>query len=908
MGISPDRWRQINELFEAAAALPPAARTGYLDQACGDDADLRRQVQRLLTHDERAGDFLRNPTRALPESTDAAAPLAAGLRIGAYRLVRQVAAGGMGSVWLAERADEQFQGRVAVKFLHSDLGTADILERFRQERQLLANLRHPNISRLLDGGVAPDGRPYLILEFIDGLPIDRFCDQRRLTIVQRIELFRTVCGAVQFAHQNLVVHRDMKPGNILVSADGVPTLLDFGIAKVLESGELAVERHVTQTGHRLMTPAYASPEQIRGEPITTASDIYSLGVVLYELLAGRAPYTPRDDSLTEFERAVCEQAPQPPSTAIVSAARGNAPADPVADADHVARRRATDVAGLRRRLRGDLDTIVLMALRKEPERRYATAEQLADDLGRYLRGLPVRARPDTIRYRGVKFVRRNRLAVALAAAIFVLLSTLTVVTQIQSARVAAQSMLAADRYALMQQVAEFQSALLGGIEPDAMGQTIRNELRRQVQAGLAQQWIRGPDGTLRRESPAEIAAALQRFDDALAPGNLTDVARRMLDASVLRPGLAAIERRFSNQPDVDAKLRYTIGSIYRSLALYDAGEPELRRALALQRKLYPQGHLDIAATENELGLLLQDEHRYVDAEPLFRDSLALRQRLLPADHVELARGLNNLGTLLLDRRDLESAEPLLRDALAMRRRLLGDEHAEVAQSLHNVSGLLALKRDFAAAEPLCREALRINRKVYGNESSSVAWSLNNLAGLLAEQGDFAGATPLAVEALAIRTQLFGTDHPITLVSINNLAGMYIKQGRFGEAEPLARQALTGWSRRRPAGDPSVAMARLVLAVVLDGEQRHPEAEQVVALGDWDALLASDGVPIDHKRRILKRLAEMYSAWRKPGVAARWQARLAEPRFAEQSSIATSRPDVRRDAPAAGPQTQPVATR
>lgn len=375
--IDTQRWRQIDELLQVALRLEPAQRATLLQQACARDATLRREVEALLAEAEDAGDFLATPavkfqTGFTPDQ-----------QFGPYRLVRELGRGGMGTVWLAERSDGEFQQRVALKLVKRGMDTDEVLRRFRYERQILARLEHPHIARLYDGGATPEGLPYLVMEYIEGLSLDEYCEQQCLTVHQRLALFQQVCAAVHFAHRNLVVHRDLKPGNILVTNKGQVKLLDFGIAKLLAPSADPAQDIYTQTGQRLLTPAYASPEQVKGDVITTASDVYALGALLYRLLAGVLPYRPDNSSAPALAQAICEQEPARPSQRVTQPT-------------------------LRRALAGELDAIVLKALRKEPEARYATIEQLAEDIERYLHGLPVRARAGSASYRALKFVKRQR--------------------------------------------------------------------------------------------------------------------------------------------------------------------------------------------------------------------------------------------------------------------------------------------------------------------------------------------------------------------------------------------------------------------------------------------------------------------------------------------------------------------
>jgi serine/threonine protein kinase len=400
MLMTRDAWHRIKDIAAEALDRPPEARRALIDARCSADEDLGREVESLLQSTAQAADLYELPALAIAgaeavERILETGQLLAGGRLGAYRIVRELGRGGMGTAYLAVRADEEYDKDVAIKLIKRGMDTEAILRRFRNERQILANLDHPNIARLLDGGTTPDGLPYFVMEYVEGLPLDVYCNAQGLGITDRLHIFRSVCAAVHYAHQHHIVHRDLKPTNILVTADGTPKLLDFGVAKMLNPLAASHTTEVTSLG-RAMTPEYASPEQIRGGPIGPATDVYSLGVLLFELLTGRHPYLLRGRTPADLERAICEDEPCKPSGVgleSVSSARDDSPVK------------------LRRRLAGDLDRIVLMALRKEPERRYVSVEQLSDDIRRHLEGLPVLARPARLAYRAAKFVRRNTVAV-----------------------------------------------------------------------------------------------------------------------------------------------------------------------------------------------------------------------------------------------------------------------------------------------------------------------------------------------------------------------------------------------------------------------------------------------------------------------------------------------------------------
>ncbi len=749
-----DRWRRIEEIFEEVEALPPAERDARLADLCSGDDALRREIASLLAAEAAAGEFLEQPPLPtdLSNIADIALPppSAVGRRVGPWRVEKKLGEGGMATVYLGERADGEFRQQVAIKVFGYGADRSDLLERFRSERQILASLEHPNIARLLDGGTTEDGLPYLVMEYIDGVPIDRYCDEQGLGIDARIDLFREVCSAVQFAHQNLVVHRDIKPSNILVTADGRPHLLDFGIAKLLEGSTLP-GADLTRTGQRLMTPHYASPEQVEGRVVTTASDVYALGVLLYVLLTGRLPYRLDPDRLGAVEQAVVEQQPEKPSTA----AGRSVPSGDAAPADTVQDRR------LARRLAGDLDNIVLMALRKEPQRRYGSVELLSEDLRRYRERMPVLARPLTLGYRTSKFVSRHRLGVGLAAGVFLLVLGLAVVMTVQAVRLARQ----------------------------------RDEIRRE------------------RDKAVEVARLLENIFSVTDPSEArgqTVTAREILDQ-----GVARVQTGLKDQPEVQAALATTIGKAYRGLGLNDRSLPLLERSLALRRQVYGNEHPEVAASLDALGTLAQARGDLDRAEALHRESLEMRRKLLGSNDPAVAESLNSLATDLATKAQYDDAEPLFREALAINRRRFGNDHEEVATNLGNLGFIEKQRGHPEEAEALYREALATMRRVFGPAHPNIATQLNNLAVLQTERGDIAGAEASYREALAVAHRVYGEEHAEIALQHNNLASLLVLRGDSKAAEPLLRRSLT--MRRKLLGPEheQVSMGLHNLARVLE---------------------------------------------------------------------------------------------
>lgn len=779
-GAGPGRWAEIERVLDAALDAPPSARRAVLDRLCGDDAALRREVESLLRRRPAIDGFLEGPPavasvgetgegrEAGPDPAGGPRPPAsvpAGSRIGAYRVLRRLARGGMGEVYLAERADGQFEKRVALKLLPSDLEAEGVARRFRDERQILAGLEHPSIARLLDGGVTDDGRPYLVMEYVEGEPIDRHCDRRRLPIRDRLDLFLQVAEAVRHAHRGLVIHRDLKPSNIHVTPEGRVKLLDFGIAKLLDEETGAAER-VTRTGRRWMTPEYAAPEQVEGGRVTTATDVHQLGVLLYRLLAGRLPYRAPGASTHRLERAILEADPERPSAAVTREGgtreaeppeAAPAPCGPATPAE-IARARSTRPAALSRTLRGDLDAIVLRALRKDPRERYPSARAMAEDVERHLRGEAVAARRGTVAYRARTFLRRHRWGVAAAAAFLVLLAGYAATVTVQSARV--------------------RAAL----------QEARVESRKSEQVA------------------AFLVGLFEASDPSATPGD-TVTARELLERGVERAG------ELDDQPEVQAQMLDEMGRAYQGLGRYDRAEPLLRRALALRRSAHGGDHLDVAKSLDNVATLLQRQGRYEEAEPLFRRALAVRRGHPDPAEANVDVGLNNLALLLKQKGERAAAEELYREALAMKRERFGRDSPETATALHNLASLLRESGDLAAAEPLLRRVLELRREALGAEHPRVAGSLSQLGRLLADRGDLAAAEPLVREALAMRRRLLGEDHPDVATSLHNLAGLLRKKGDLGEAEALAREVLDRDRAQLDAGHPYVASSLVNLARV-----------------------------------------------------------------------------------------------
>jgi serine/threonine-protein kinase len=863
---NPERWRLLEDLFQAACDLTATERTAFLDRACGGDASIRAEVESLLASADQTAGFIQQAV------SDAARNVAGGLpsrgkRIGPYELCSLIGQGGMGQVYLARRADNAYSQQVALKFIRADCAIdQEMLLRFRVERQILANLNHPNVARLLDGGVTPEGLPWLALEYVEGVPIDEYCRRSGLPLRARLELFLTVCSAIEYAHRNLVIHRDIKPANVLVTAEGVPKLLDFGIAKLLATDYVDSVR--TRASDRLMTPDYASPEQVRGEPVTTATDVYAMGVLLYEVLTGQRPFRLKTDNPLEIARAICEETPRSPS-----AARAAEP----------------DPAGVdSRRLKGDVDTIVLMAMRKEPERRYSSIGQLAADIRAYLAGYPVIARGDTWGYRSRTFIARHKAAVTSAVLVALALAGFAIAMGIL-ARSANRARLTA------QHQAQFLAGMFQSAAPEeSRGQTItaRTLLDRgaeridrelsnepEVRASLLEVIAEAYHGlgvfdrsqtlarqafALARQSQGAGSAEAAKSGELLAVLELDqlhyDQAERLL-----RELIATQQKAHKGEDPQTARLMAWLGECLSWADKDDAAIAVLRQTLAIDRKNGPDQGAD---TRNYLGDVLKRKGNFEEARQLFQESVEINRRTRPGS-ASYGVSLHNLATTLIDAGDFFGAERELREVLEIRRRVLGSQHPDLTGTLNNLGRVLLREGNWNAAEPYFKEALDIDLHTRGpnhpyrfvpmhsldlvleakgnfrearadlehifaimkNDNTADTMDASQIVSTLGwldfEQGDYAAAEQRARAAMEIRRKLGGNETPLFATSLMQVAMTRLFQRDTQSAESLLRQAVEFRRKRLQAGHPDIAAAEVWLGEALIVKKDLAQAEPIL---------------------------------------------------------------------------------
>ena len=786
-----DRWNRLSPLLDELLELPAPERLERLEGLGREDPRLRVVLEELIDAQGRGPEGTGEPFGAAPAAPPAAPGTDSrlGTVVGGYRLLARLGEGGMATVYRAVKAGATFEHPVAVKLVRRDRTSSAILERFRDEQRILASLNHPGIARLFDGGLTEDGQPFIVMELIEGLPLDGYCDERSLDIEARLELFCQVCDAIEYAHTNLVVHRDLKPSNILVTAEGTVKILDFGVAKLLAPEELPSAREdLTSLFGIPMTPAYAAPEQLAGGVVTTATDVYSLGLVLYELLTGKRAFPQPSSGSSPVARNRPTKDPRRPSRRFTSTGEeGPVPTTAASSPETVARRRSTTVPKLLRRLRGDLDVIVLKALRQEPERRYGSVQALREDLERHREQLPIRARPESWGYSLDRFIRRHRTAVAaglLAALLLISALAVAVAGWAAARREAATS----------ERIARFLVETFRAPDPTTFrpgGQISATELlhlgARRVREGF--------------DASPEVRARLNAAigESFLGIGEYEPAAGAVEESIRLWTGARGPEHPETlGAKNLKARIFTEMGRLDEAEALYDG----LMEALAER----PKERALTATVANDFGILLNQRRELPRAEGLFRKALDLHRQLQTVGTQEGLRVRNNLAVCRRAQGDLEEAEGLLRQVLGGLRENLQEPHADIASAVNNLARVVRARGDLEDAEDLYRQALRQRREVFGEYHPQTAQSYNNIGALRYFQGDYEGASEYLETAVRIWQDVFEGDHPRLCAALTNIGALRRKQGRFAESEEALRKAAEMETRLHGPRHPRVSKA------------------------------------------------------------------------------------------------------
>ncbi|MEE9431373.1 MAG: serine/threonine-protein kinase [Melioribacteraceae bacterium] len=754
-------WEKVTEFFEQAIMLKENERISFLKQKCGDNKELFEEVVSLLEADENIHSILEKKASEIINIEDNLNFV--GQNIGNYKLIEEIASGGMGTVFLAERSDGVFNQKVALKIIKPGLSTIPIIRRFQQERQILANLQHPNIARLFDGGVTEDRRPFFTMEYVDGIAIDKYCDEQKLTINERLKLFSKICDTVKYAHNNLVIHRDLKPSNILVKKDGNIKLLDFGISKVLSAEENTNDLPpLTQTEINLMTPEYSSPEQIKNNKVSVSTDVYSLGLILYKLLSGKAAHNFKTRTYIEYERVICEQTITKPSTILLKSEK-----DSEEDATLIiSENRKTQPKKLKKNISGDLDNICMMALRKDPERRYTSVEMFSNDISRYLNHLPIVASKESFFYSSKKFVVRNKKIVSMAAALFVIVNSLI-----------------------------FYYTFKLKTERDRA--TIEAKKSEQVTAFLEELFlVAGPD-----ESKGE-----------------TITARELLDRGALK-----ISKELNSQPEVKTNLLFAIGKTYQNLGLYKHAEE-----LFLESKIITKNQLknNKSYVESLLNLanLYRLDGKYELAKDLLLESVTLCKKKYAENYSLLGDVYLSLGGYFYEVGDYKQCEINYNKAENLYRKHFGDEDVKVADAMFEKAHLEYEKGNLEKAEEVYTEVLKVYLSIYSKESTDVATVQNALAQVFRHMGNYKKSSDFYEKSIRTRKKLLGKNHPDVALSLNHFSRLYYFQEMYDKAEPLVRESLKIRKELFDENHPEVIASKSSLAGVLAKKKKYKEAE------------------------------------------------------------------------------------
>lgn len=857
--VHRDRWHEINPLLDELLDLKPGSRGAYLDRVRKQDPELAEELGALLDAEENATSIFADPLE--PATIAGAGEIRRsdrrlGTTVAGYHLVKRLGEGGMATVYLAEKPNTDFEHRVAIKLLKTDTPGDALMMRFQDEQRILAALNHPNIARFFDGGLTDDHQPYIVMEWIDGTPINRYCDEQKLSLDDRLELFETVCNAVEHAHHNLIVHRDLKPSNILVTDDGTVKLLDFGVAKLLDPEADGIHEPGTLTSlyGAPMTPEYAAPEQFTGEAITTAADVWALGIVLFHLLTGERPFDTQARLPHQIAASVLGSEPPRPSTVV---RKGQAQTTTHTD-DRLAEVRATTPHRLRQRLKGDLDTIVLTALRKDPDRRYSSVERFREDVSRHRRHLPINARSESWPYLASRFLRRNWGRAALGAGVFVLLVAalgIALTQRHQARRDAAVAARVSDFLVELFRTPDPKYGQEGSITAlDLLEEGARRidselgdepELHAQMLMVIGDSFISLGDYDRAFELVQRSESTWRRLqgsagDEALASrctvASIHRLKGELDEAEALYRELLQTSQARTTKPEVAA----TIASDYGVL-LVERGSPEdavnlYEAALGQHRRGGSLGGQDAIRTRNNLAMAYRLLGRLDDAEAGLREVLAMQRGLYEEPHTDIANTLNNLAAVRRRQGNLDDAERLYRNALDQRRTIHGELHPDVAQSINNIGSILYYREDIDGAAEHFHRAYELWREFFDGDHPRVADALTNLGSIRRRQGRFESAIEHHQESAEMQARLHGAESRPHGLALHRFGTTLAGAGHPAEARTALRKAYRILLAELGAQHPRSVSAAIALAEV---EAELGGRDNALALLDSTAVAVAD---------------------------------------------------------------------
>ncbi len=772
--MDQQQWKKINRIVDTALDLSKKEQSIYIQEECKGNKQLKRQVTELIASIEQSDtenflgdtdDYPLHLAREISEQeTEKHTSSLLGTTIGKYKLIDLIGHGGMGSVFLAERSDEAYEKKVAVKILRRGMDTPSNIARFKRERNILANLEHPNIARLLDGGLTEEGMPYLVMEYVNGTPLLQYCDKNKLSIEKRLALFEQVCSAVQHAHQNTIIHRDLKPSNILVDTKGEVKVLDFGIAKLMDPDEDGATFQ-TRTGARMLTLGYAAPEQLESQPITTATDSYVLGILLFELLAGVHPFDMDDKKLVEIEEQIREEQPKAPSETFSELSSQKQ--------QQIGETRNISPNALISTIKGDLDAIVLKALRKEPDHRYSSAEQLLEDINRRKTDLPIIAREDTFRYNASKFIKRHKTRLSAAAGFLLFIIGFTAFYTLQITQERNKAQLEAQK---AQEVSKFLTDMFRASNP---------YYNPQDTVTAATFLKRGEERIDQLENQPEVQAQLLEV-----MGRAYTEIGRFEKASPLLQKSLRLRKTYQGTTSIAYSQSLDALVVFQRLrGNFAEAESLTRESISIIRNNPPKNETLLSNGLNELGLILDQRGKYQEADSVYKAVLQIQQRLYEPSHPKLAHTYNNRAGVLRKQGQYEKAEGLYRKALTIWKKKKGDIHPSTAMGYHDLALVLNQQGQLEKADSLYHKGLEIDKQLYKPPNRQIAQSYNNIGIFYGQQGRYQDSKPYLTKAVAMRRKLFSEFHPKLAESLNNLGRLYIELENYEKAHPYLEEAL-----------------------------------------------------------------------------------------------------------------------
>lgn len=835
--MNQDRLNKIRELFDKASNLNAVEREVFLNQECANELELKKEILSLLDSLENTKDFLEEALTIVEQNKNNFTDPYINKQIGNYLIDGEAGVGGMGIVYTGRRNDKEFEQKVAIKILKHGITSEYLLKRFQIERQTLANLQHQNIARLLDGGRTIDGLPYLVMEFIDGIPITDFCHQKKLSLEEKLKLFREVCTAVQYAHQNLIVHRDLKPGNILVTKDGIPKLLDFGIAKLIDEELVDNNEDLTRTGVWHLTPEYASPEQIKGEKITTASDIYSLGVLLYQILTGYQPYKISNNSPAAISKIITEEIIQKPSEKVKDKSREHAESNLFLN-DKISNQ-----------LKGDLDNIVSKAMHKDPARRYVSVEQFSEDIRRHLSGLPVIAQKDTAGYRLSKFIQRHKVGF-ISSVGFIVFLIINLIAIIWQANIAANERDKAKLEAQkVETVNKFLLDMLSSVDPTEIGRDVKvYDVLRKSALGVEKGF---------KDQPGIEASIQKTIGKTLTSLGEYDEAKPHLLRSLLLN-----ERVYGKQSNQASESNYELALYYHWIGELKTADSLYKKSLQIFKRNSDVSKRSLASTLNDYGILKSDFAEFDESKKMYEESLNILLENYGEKDRDVASLYNNLAIVMQAQKDLDGAEKYFHKALELNIELFGENRPEVSSNYNNLAYIYIDKGDFTRAEEYFIKSLELKKKYYGADHSYVGFAFLNLGGLEFRIGKINESEKYILDAIKNLKKSVNEDHIWLGLAYYWYGKILIEKSKYSEAETYLRKSLTINKKNYPKDHPNIISSSAELGVVSFHLGKFAEAEKLLVYG-YNGVKSLKGEKDHNTIRFLDYLVQLYQTTKSP---------------------------------------------